>query len=134
MEGDVRDFRGLEVWQKAHELTLHAYRATDRFPRAEQFGLTAQIRRSSAGIPTNIAEGCGRSSQPEFAHFLHVALGSASELEYQLFLSAELGFLNQETHERMQSEVVGVKQMLTRLAGVVRKADAGSSVRRRGGR
>lgn len=126
MEGDMRDFRGLEVWQKAHKLTLEVYRNTERFPRSEQFGLTAQIRRSSASIPTNIAEGCGRRSQAEFAHFLQVAIGSASELDYHLLLSVDLGLLSSGVYHSLNQDVVSVRQMLTRLAGTVRRSGPGS--------
>ena len=87
----MQDFRNLSVWRLAHELTLAAYRETSRFPSSEQFGLTSQMRRSAASIATNIAEGCGRGSDADFGRFLQIALGSASELEYQLLLAADLG-------------------------------------------
>src|SRR5438128_1985058 len=78
----MQDFRKLRVWAAAHQVTLAAYRVTRRFPRDELYGLTSQIRRSAASVCANIAEGCGRSSRRDFARFLHVAQGSASELEY----------------------------------------------------
>lgn len=82
----MRDFKKLNVWQKAHALTVHVYKATYDFPREELYGLTSQIRRASVSIPANIAEGCGRGSEADFCHFLQIAFGSASELEYHLFL------------------------------------------------
>jgi four helix bundle protein len=85
----VQDFRNLEVWKKAHQLTLEAYRITENFPRAETFALSSQIRRAASSIPTNLAEGCGRT-QGEFARFVQIALGSACELEYQLMLVRDL--------------------------------------------
>jgi four helix bundle protein len=83
----VRDFHGLKVWSKAHNLVLAAYGATAAFPESERFGLTAQMRRSCSSIATNIAEGCGRDGKPELRRFLSIARGSASELEYQLLLA-----------------------------------------------
>lgn len=80
----MRDFRELKVWEKSHQLTLAIYKITAIFPREELYGLTIQIRRASASIPANIAEGCGRNGVAELARFLHIAMGSASELEYHL--------------------------------------------------
>lgn len=97
----MRDFRELKVWQKAHEATLDVYRATKDFPREEQFGLTAQVRRSAESIAANIAEGCGRDGDAEFARFLQIALGSASETEYHLLLAKDLGLLPVSEHERI---------------------------------
>lgn len=85
------------------------------FPLEERYGLVSQMRRCSASIPTNIAEGCGRNGKAEFAHFLQVALGSASELDYHLLLSRDLHFLDDETYEPLATEATGVKRMLTVL-------------------
>ena len=82
----------LKVWSKAHRLTLAVYRCTKRFPKEELFGLTGQIRRASASIGANIAEGCGRADG-EFGRFLQIAVGSAGELQYHLILSRDLSFL-----------------------------------------
>jgi four helix bundle protein len=76
----MKDFRQLRVWDKAHRLTLAIYKVTKRFPKEETYGLASQMRRSSASIATNIAEGCGRNSDADFCRFLVVALGSGSEL------------------------------------------------------
>ena len=73
----MRDFKGLKVWQKAHHLTLAVYQAAMSFPRDELYGLTSQLRRCAASIPANIAEGCGRKGDVEFARFLQIAQGSA---------------------------------------------------------
>jgi len=80
----MKSFRSLKVWEKAHLLTLKAYAATSKFPREEIYGLTSQIRRCGASIPANIAEGCGKRGNVEFARFLGIASGSASELEYTI--------------------------------------------------
>ena len=86
----MKDFHGLKVWQKAHQLTLAVYQITATFPREELYGLTTQLRRCSASIPANVAEGCGRNGDAEFARFCSIAMGSASELEYHLKDPAEL--------------------------------------------
>jgi four helix bundle protein len=111
----MRDFRELKVWAKAHALALAVYRATQRFPREESFGLTSQIRRSSASIPTNIAEGCGRDGKAEMKRFLTIAKGSASELEYQLLLARDLDYVGTAEYERLAVEIVEIKRMLTRF-------------------
>ncbi|MCW5853511.1 MAG: four helix bundle protein, partial [Anaerolineae bacterium] len=89
----MRDFRKLQVWVKAHQLTLNTYKVTRPFPKEELYGLTSQIRRASASIPANIAEGCGRQGAAELTRFLNIALGSASELEYHFILAHDLGFI-----------------------------------------
>ena len=87
----MANFRRLQVWQCAHQLTLDLYRRTRRFPRDEQFGLTGQIRRASVSIGANIAEGSNQSSA-SFARYVGLGIGSANELDYLLQLSMELGF------------------------------------------
>ncbi|MDP2936998.1 MAG: four helix bundle protein [Dehalococcoidia bacterium] len=111
----MRDFRGLKVWDKSHRLTLAVYKATALFPREELYGLTGQIRRASASIPANIAEGCGRGGVPELAHFLQVAMGSATELEYHLLLARDLSLLEVSDYEELATETTEVKRMLTTL-------------------
>jgi len=111
----VRDFRSLKVWEKAHDFVLSAYTATAKFPREELYGLTSQIRRACMSIPANIAEGCGRSGEPEFTRFLHIGLGSASEAEYQLLLAHDLGFLTPSDHKKLVGKITEVKRMLTAL-------------------
>jgi four helix bundle protein len=78
----MKDFRDLQVWEKAHALTLAAYRTTTNFPKTEIYGLTSQIRRCAASVAANIAEGCAKRGNPEFQRFLGIAAASASELEY----------------------------------------------------
>ena len=94
----MKDFRNLKVWEKAHLLTLKIYKVTEEFPREELYGLTSQIRRACVSIPTNIAEGCVRSSDADFSRFLYIALGSTSELEYLILLSMDLKFIKNELH------------------------------------
>lgn len=108
----MKDFRTLQVWQKSHALTLAIYKATQSFPQQENYGLISQMRRSASSIPTNIAEGCGRNGDAELCRFLHIAAGSASELEYQLILSRDLGYLDTPLFERLNQDVNLIKRML----------------------
>jgi len=114
----MRPFRELMVWQKAHRLTLELYKNTRTFPREEQYGLTSQVRRAAASICANIAEGCGRGTARDFARFIQMALGSASELEYHLVLAADLGFISPDVHLQLETSLVAVKRM---LSGLVRR-------------
>ena len=111
----MKDFRELKVREKAHQLTLAVYRVTASFPKEELYGLTGQMRRAAASIPTNIAEGCGRGSDDDFRRFLQIAMGSASELEYQLLLARDLGYLVSADCERLSAAVIEVKRMLASL-------------------
>ena len=111
----MRDFERLAVWQKAHRLTVDIYAVTTSFPREERFGLTAQVRKSAASVPTHIAEGCGRFGDREFARFVSIAAGSASETEYHLLLAHDLGYLAPEPHRQLDSDVNEVKKMLRAL-------------------
>ena len=106
----MKDFRKLSVWQKAHELTLMVYQATRSLPREELYdGLTSQLRRGATSIPSNIAEGCGRGSDAGFGRFLQMALGSASEVEYQLLLAHDLRLLERVSHEQLTTRCTEVK-------------------------
>ena len=118
----MRDFRKLKVWARAHQLTLALYRVTKEFPKDEMYGLTAQIRRSAASVGANLAEGCGRKGEREFARFLSIALGSASELEYHLILATDLDYLDGGESLRMSGEVIEVKRMISGLLAKL-KAD-----------
>ena len=117
----MKDFRELKVWEKAHEMALRAYRLTEGFPKHELFGLASQIRRCSASIPANIAEGCGRLGNTELHRFLQIACGSASELEYHLLLARDLGYLPSEGHLSVQKQLLEMKRMLVALT---RKVDS----------
>jgi four helix bundle protein len=107
----MQDFRNLKVWEKAHQLTLAVYRASAGYPSEERFGLTSQTRRATVSIPTNIAEGCGRGSDPDFARFLQISMGSAAELDYLLLLAFDLGMLKKPDHVTLSSELSGLKRM-----------------------
>ena len=111
----MQDFHKLKVWEESHQLTLDIYRVTIEFPKEELYGLINQIRKSSASIATNIAEGCGRETNAELKRFLYIAMGSASETEYHLLLSKELGYLTESDFARLNQEIGSVKQMITSL-------------------
>jgi len=96
-------------------LTLEVYAATKAFPRDEMFGLTSQMRRASTSIGMNIAEGCCRKGDAEMARFLQIAMGSASELEYQFLLAHDLEYLHNPAYEYLTAQVVEVKKMLSSL-------------------
>ena len=110
----MQSFRNLKVWEKAHILTLDVYKASRGFPRDELYGLTSQMRRSSASIGTNIAEGCCRKGDTEPGRFLQIAIGSASELEYQLLLARDLEMIETLDFQRLSSEVTEVKNNVGR--------------------
>lgn len=109
----MQDFRSLKVWQKGHKLTLLIYQATRTFLKEELYGLTSQVRRSSASIPANIAEGCGRGTDGELARFLQIAMGSASELEYHLLLARDLNIIELKNYENLNKNIMEIKCMLT---------------------
>lgn len=120
----MKDFRRLKVWEKAHQLTLAVYRTTAGFPREETYGLTGQLRRASVSVPANIAEACGRRSSREMAKFLQIGMGSASEMEYELLLARDLGYLERTEYNGLQIGFTEVEKMLGSLLRKVR-ADAG---------
>ena len=111
----MRDYRKLSVWQKSHQLTLDIYGVVKTFPKEELFGLTSQMKRSASSIPMNIAEGCGRKSNKDFCRFLTIAFGSANELEYQILLSIDLHFLQNESGKSQLMQVEEIKKMLSGL-------------------
>src|SRR5574337_550909 len=116
----MKDFRQLKVWEKSHQLALAIYKVAAQFPKEELYGLTSQIRRASMSVPTNIAEGCGQNTDKGFARFLQVAMGSASETEYQLILARDLEFLPKDLYEKLHTDVEEVKRMLASLLKTIR--------------
>ena len=111
----MRDFHKYKVWEKGHQFALNIYLATESFPKNELFGITSQIRRAATSIPFNIAEGCGRRSDTEFAHYLNIAAGSASEAEEELLLSYDLEFMDKASYQKLNEEVNDIKAMLNKL-------------------
>ncbi|HLP64116.1 four helix bundle protein [Flavobacterium sp.] len=119
----MRDYKKFTVWEKSHNLTLQIYNATIKYPKEEIFGLISQMKRSSSSIPTNIAEGCGRNSDKDFCRFLYFAYGSANELEYQLLLSIDLKFIENEEGQKLLFQNEEIKKMLN---GLITKLHADS--------
>ena len=111
----MQDFRKLKVWQKSHSLVLHVYAKTATFPKTEMFGVTSQARRAAVSIAANIAEGSARDGDREFARFLYVSLGSASELEYFSILIADLGLLETVEAANIETDAAEIKRMLSGL-------------------
>lgn len=111
----MKDFRRLKVWEKVHILTLDIYKVTARFPKEEMYGLTSQMRRCSASMGANIAEGCGKQGNNELHRFLYIASGSASELDYHLLLARDLMYLSNEDYHRMDQNLTEARRMLTAL-------------------
>lgn len=124
---DMNDFKQLKVWQKAHCITLQIYRDTRTFPKEELFGLVSQMRRSASSIGANIAEGAGRRSDGEFARFLHIARGSATELEYHILLARDLGFLPNSGFDELARQIDEVERMLTSLIQQVQPVLSGKA-------
>jgi four helix bundle protein len=106
----MRDFRQLRVWEQSHKLALAIYEVTKGFPKEELFALTNQMRRSATAIPTNIAEGCGRETNKDYAHFLQIALGSAFELDYQILLSKDLSYTDEKKYLELNDMVDKIRR------------------------
>ena len=123
----MKDFRTLNVWQKSHELAVMIYQGTKKFPKEEVYGITSQIRRAIVSIPTNLAEGCGRGSDRDFAKFAQIAFGSANESEYLILLSNELGFIDKTDSDELTEKVTEIKRMLTSLIKNLHKSESAKS-------
>lgn len=113
--GDVRSYRDLAVWNRAMQLARAVYRATDAFPDNERFGLTNQMRRAAVSVPSNIAEGHARSTTADFLRFVSITLGSLAELETQVFLAIDLGYVEPRTAETLLDDADAVGRMLRKL-------------------
>jgi four helix bundle protein len=111
----MRDFRKYDVWKLGHEIVLDIYQITQNFPTHEIYGITNQLRRASVSIPTNISEGCGRNSDAEFSRFIHIALGSASEVEYLIQLSLDLKYLKENFYQELNDKINLIKKKLYHL-------------------
>ena len=118
----MQDYHKLTMWQRSHQLTIEIYKITkEQFPREELFGQTNQIRRAVASIPTNIAEGCGRNSRAELSQFLNIAAGSASEVEYEILLAKDTGYLTVEQYDFLSKEISEIRSMLKKYMSQLRK-------------
>ncbi|MBX3009243.1 MAG: four helix bundle protein [Melioribacteraceae bacterium] len=111
----MRDFKKLKILERGHKFTLKIYKITSLFPQEERYGVTSQLRRAAASIPTNIAEGCGKHTEKDFARYISIAAGSTSEAEYLLILSKDLKYLDDSLSNEMINEITEIKKMLNVL-------------------
>ncbi|MEW6570586.1 MAG: four helix bundle protein [Nitrospirota bacterium] len=111
----LKNYKELKVWQKAYQLCVELYKITKNFPNEEKYGLTSQIRRAAISVPSNIAEGYGRKTTREYIQSLYIAYGSNCELETQILLSRDLGYIKDEKIEGLQKEIGEVERMLKAL-------------------
>ena len=118
------DFQQLSVWKRAHALALEIHRSTGLFPASERYGLAAQMRKAAVSVVSNIAEGCGRQNDRELAYFLRIARGSVRELESQLLLSRDLGYMGGHVWRDLDAGSQEISRMLTRLVHTVRHGQA----------
>jgi four helix bundle protein len=107
------NFKELKVWQKSRSLTKSIYEETKKFPSEEMFGIISQMRRSSISIVSNIAEGCGRNTSKQLKHYLEIAYGSATELEAQLIISLDLGYIQDATFNDLESSISEIQKMIS---------------------
>ncbi|KAA5547784.1 four helix bundle protein [Adhaeribacter rhizoryzae] len=117
----MQNYKSLKVWQDAYQLTLHVYQKSKSFPKEEIYGLTSQIRRACISIPNNIAEGCGRNTNLDFAHFLQISLGSTNEVDYLNLLAKDLGYLSFEEYLELDEQLNKIRAKLINLIQQVRK-------------
>ncbi len=116
----MRNFRNYDVWNAGVDFSVHVYELTEKFPRKELYALCDQLQRASVSIPSNIAEGCSRRSQNEFAHFLEISLGSSYEVETQMEIARRLKYVKEEQFEDIITEVQSIEKRLTSLINTVR--------------
>jgi four helix bundle protein len=119
----MRPHERLDVWKKGIDFVVAVYETTKSFPKEEKFGLTSQLRRAAVSIPANIAEGAGRKSSREFAHFLSNSQGSASELETELLIASRLNYLGEHDYQSLRSSLDEIGRMLTGLCQYLEKKD-----------
>src|SRR5579872_4955957 len=119
----MSDFKKLRVWQKARDLTAKIYRETAHFPPSELYGLVSQMRRCCVSVGSNIAEGCGRASEADKARFFQMPLGSICELEFQMVISNDLGFIDQESSMTLAKDIEELGRMLGALTKTIRESN-----------
>ncbi len=111
----LKNYKELQVWQKSYDLCLKIYRITSTFPKEERFGLTSQIRRSVVSIPSNIAEGYGRKTTADYSRMLYIAYGSTCELETQVLLAGDLGYIGTGDLDPAKQDISEIERMLKAL-------------------
>jgi len=112
---NLKSYKDLKVWQRAYQLCLEIYKITKGFPDEEKYGLTSQLRRAAVSVPSNISEGYGRKTTPEYIQFLYIAYGSICEIETQTLLSGDLGYITTRKLEMLNEGIREVERMLKAL-------------------
>lgn len=113
-------FKDLEIWRMSRAFCLDIYEITSSFPDSEKFGLTNQLRRAAVSVPSNIAEGCSRKSNKDFSRFLEIAIGSIYEIETQLLISNDLGFIETHSLEKLLDELNSITKMTSKFKSMLR--------------
>lgn len=108
----VKNFKSLKIWQRSRAFVKEIYLLTNGFPDTEKFGLISQLNRAAVSIPSNIAEGSGRGTEKNLSYFLDIAIGSACEVETQIYLSFDLGFINEQSMSHLIDEIVQIRRMI----------------------
>ena len=116
----LKNYKELKVWQRSYQLCLKIYKVTKIFPKEERYGLTSQIRRSAVSIPSNIAEGYGRKTTADYIRYLYISYGSVCELETQILLSMDLGYIDSAIIEKIKDEIQQIERM---LKGLIKSSD-----------
>lgn len=120
----VRDFKKLEIWKEARALNKEIYLLTKKFPSDEKFGLTSQLRRATVSVSSNIAEGCGRRTNKDFAHLLYNALGSLKEVESQLFLALDLEYISDGDFKKVSFRVSGLGRKILSFIDYIERGES----------
>ena len=123
----MRDYKKINAWTRSHRFVLGVYTLTEKFPSDEKFGIISQLRRAALSIPTNIAEGCGRSTERELVRFMDIASGSASEVDYLLYMAMELKYIDQNKYDRANNELTEIRKMISGYIKTVRNSKANSN-------
>jgi four helix bundle protein len=119
----MKKFTGIRVWLRSHQLTVAIYKVSESFPSTERFGLTQQLRRAMASVPTNLAEGSKAESKDDFAHYINIAEKSLAEVQYLLILLRDIGILEAKKEAEFQKEAAGIARQLHAFREAVRRGD-----------
>lgn len=119
----MRDFRKYNVWNAAVELATDIYRLTEKFPKFERYGLCDQMQRAAISISSNIAEGSSRTSEKEFAHFLEMAQGSAFEVETQMLIAKNLGYISEEQYNELFNKITAIERLINTFISKLRTSN-----------
>jgi len=108
----IRNFKTLKIWERSRKFVKHTYGITKQFPSEEKFGLVSQLNRASVSVVSNIAEGCGKRTEKDLSRYLDNAIGSACEVETQIYLAGDLGFINEELMKNATDEIQQIRRMI----------------------